>query len=40
MEANIVKGRNIILEVKDRGRRIYNRGALKASRQKKRGLVD
>jgi hypothetical protein len=28
----LVKGRNIILRVKDRGRRIYNGGVLEASR--------
>ena len=27
----LVKGGNIILEVKDRGRRMYNRGVLEAS---------
>jgi len=28
----LVKGRNTILGVKDRGRRMYNKGALEASR--------
>jgi len=29
----LVKGRNTILGVKDKGKRIYNRGALEASRK-------
>ena len=35
----LVKSRNTILGVKDRGRRMYNRGVLEASRQKRRSLV-
>ena len=36
----LVKNRNTILGVKDRGKRIYNRGVSETSRQKRHNLVD